>query len=309
MYTFGLQRAEVRNLWVDNATVTSNGSYSSILVGHGVGIDITNCKVTNSTLNCRVQGGGLLGAGEAHITDSSFSGTINTTRGDGWIGGIIGSQQSGTIRNCQAVGTINVVDDEGHLTPKIDDIEIGGIAGRQIFGHDTAAISRKSLAGSITNCYSSVNINFSDGKHNTFPIAGNYNANFSPIDNIRHALARAASYGNTWDKDVSPVDEYKLIDTTPTDSGRTIPFGLAPQVAVGPLPRTSLDETVVITGIADESGNPVSKLTDTSTIRLIGQNLDKLEDVCFYNQSTSQTYKYTNVGSITAECTVIKNSA
>lgn len=105
---FGMAGAQsvIKNLKVDNPSLTSAGAYTGIVVGYSSGV-VSNVTVTGATMKHNNSfGGGVIGAFEGTTASNlSFSGTVT---GAGETGGVIGELQAGTVTGLESHGTVTV---------------------------------------------------------------------------------------------------------------------------------------------------------------------------------------------------------
>lgn len=94
--------AEVKNLGIKDAVITSGGSLSGILCGYNEAGSIMNCYVSGSVQGTSIVGG-LCGKNGSHISNCYAVGSVT---GNSIIGGLIGNN-TGTINNCYSIGQVN----------------------------------------------------------------------------------------------------------------------------------------------------------------------------------------------------------
>lgn len=121
------------NLTIDNATITTSGSYAGAFAANGFTSNFYNCDVTNSTIKGSRFVGGITGSAYGYFEKCDITGcTIRSTGvgesltgfGDN-IGGIVGLLCEGhlTINDCHVTNT-NVTGAR----------QVGGIAGAALYG-------------------------------------------------------------------------------------------------------------------------------------------------------------------------------
>ena len=96
----------IKNLKVDNPSLTSAGAYTGIVVGYSSGV-VSNVTVTGATMKHNNSfGGGVIGAFKGTTASNlSFTGTLT---GAGETGGVIGELQAGTVTDLESHGTVSV---------------------------------------------------------------------------------------------------------------------------------------------------------------------------------------------------------
>ncbi len=103
---FGMAGAQsvIKNVKVDNPSLTSAGAYTGIVVGYSSGV-VSNVTVTAATMtHTNSFGGGVIGAFKGTTASNlSFSGTLT---GAGETGGVIGELQAGTVTGLESHGTV-----------------------------------------------------------------------------------------------------------------------------------------------------------------------------------------------------------
>ncbi len=141
----------IRNLGMEQGTVTSENSHIGGFVGYNQGI-IENCYNTSTVTDLNIKttppnyAGGIAGENSLHgiIKNCYNRGTISGNA----PGGIVGRNWSGTIENCRNMGTVTSV----HLLA-------GGIAGDN--------------GGLITRCYNEGNVSLNtSSKYDVFAAGG-----------------------------------------------------------------------------------------------------------------------------------------
>ena len=139
------ETASIRDLTLDNFTITASGNNTGSLVGNNRG-DIDDVHIINSTINggSYQNIGGLAGHSyNAAISNSSSSATVS---GGNHVGGLVGSNDA-TITNSYSTGDVTGTED------------VGGLVG--------------STSGDISNSYSTGNVSGTDkvgglvGNHTT----------------------------------------------------------------------------------------------------------------------------------------------
>ena len=139
------ETASIRDLTLDNFTITASGNNTGSLVGNNRG-DIDDVHIINSTINggSYQNIGGLAGHSyNAAISNSSSSATVS---GGNHVGGLVGSNDA-TITNSYSTGDVTGTED------------VGGLAG--------------STSGDISNSYATGNVSGTDkvgglaGNHST----------------------------------------------------------------------------------------------------------------------------------------------
>ena len=135
--------ASIRDLTLDNFTITASGSRTGALVGVNRG-DIDDVHIINSTINGGSYQyiGGLAGYSHAAISNSSSSATVS---GGNYVGGLVGLNSKGTISSSYSTGDVTGTE------------KVGGLAG--------------STSGDISNSYATGNVS---GTDNVGGLAGNH---------------------------------------------------------------------------------------------------------------------------------------
>lgn len=137
------ETASIRDLTLDNFTITASGNNTGSLVGNNRG-DIDDVHIINSTINggSYQNIGGLAGHSyNAAISNSSSSATVS---GGNHVGGLVGSNDA-TITNSYSTGDVTGTED------------VGGLVG--------------STSGDISNSYSTGNVS---GTDNIGGLVGNH---------------------------------------------------------------------------------------------------------------------------------------
>ena len=137
------ETASIRDLTLDNFTITASGNNTGSLVGNNRG-DIDDVHIINSTINggSYQNIGGLAGHSyNAAISNSSSSATVS---GGNHVGGLVGSSDA-TITNSYSTGDVTGTED------------VGGLVG--------------STSGDISNSYSTGNVS---GTDNIGGLVGNH---------------------------------------------------------------------------------------------------------------------------------------
>jgi hypothetical protein len=127
--------ATIKNLGLENVTLSAGGIYTGGLVGYQNSGTITNCHSTGSiTASSDSYAGGLVGEqSSGTITNCYSTGSVITHSSSySYTGGLVGEQNSGTITDCYSTGSV--------ITQSSSYSYAGGLVGR---GHAT-----------LTNCYS-----------------------------------------------------------------------------------------------------------------------------------------------------------
>lgn len=197
------EKAEIHNLFLRDVDITHNGLYTGALAGNNDGL-IQNCHVTgrleydfysnfrgalvgrngpsgqihdsSASASIRANGesvGGLAGESNGTLTNCIFQGKVE---GDKNVGGLVGSQNGGTLLNCSALANVQAQNGEaGGLLGTVSNSTItqcfavgttvsvrgtaGGLVGRawtttlrQCFSLEQTASTEGSAAGLIGNC-------------------------------------------------------------------------------------------------------------------------------------------------------------
>ncbi len=113
------KQGAVSHLSIENAQLSGQGSYYGMLAGYSQGV-IDDCHAVGKLTIKGVLAGGLVGASEGAMRNSSFEGQI---AGYGSIGGIAGNSY-GEISKCHAIGAVTI---NGFVTSL--DTDAGGLVG------------------------------------------------------------------------------------------------------------------------------------------------------------------------------------
>jgi len=181
--------AEIKNIALENVSVTGQGNYVGGLAGYSYG-DITNSyamgnvtgqgnyvgglagsssssSITNSYATGTVSGtdrvGGLAGNSSSSITNSYATGTVSGTDS---VGGLVGysSSSSSSITNSYATGTVSGTDRVGGLagyssSSITNSYAIGNVTGQ---GNYVGGLAGYSSSSSITNSYATGTVSGTD---------------------------------------------------------------------------------------------------------------------------------------------------
>jgi hypothetical protein len=146
LVTGHINSANLGGLCGDNMSGTIEQSYSHASV-----------FTKNSSHNI----GGLCGANNARINGCYATGSVNTGRYSGVIGGLVGNSSGGTISNCYATGEVNSEDESNYLGGLVGYNCRGGIIGCYsegaviVYGHCNllGGLVGYNQDATISNCY------------------------------------------------------------------------------------------------------------------------------------------------------------
>lgn len=110
-YDIGLfgrtSNATIKNLGVENVSITSHGGWIGGLVGRAESGSITACYATGS-VNSQYDAGGLAGRiDSASITNCYSHCSVASTANFTSVGGLVGDNESGTVTNCYTTGSVS----------------------------------------------------------------------------------------------------------------------------------------------------------------------------------------------------------
>ncbi len=135
------KQGAVSHLSIENAQLSGQGSYYGLLAGYSQGV-IDDCHAVGKLTIKGVLAGGLVGASEGAMRNSSFEGQI---AGYGSIGGIAGNSH-GEISKCHAIGAVTV---NGYVSAL--DTDAGGLVGEAYKLADTQSSISDSYFQGIVN--------------------------------------------------------------------------------------------------------------------------------------------------------------
>ncbi len=183
------------NHTISNLTTNKKDSVGVGLIGIASSSSIVkDVKMKNVTAEGTMSVGAVVGYNKGIIENLTLSGD-NTISGYNCIGGILGGNDEGTIKNCTAVATINVLgdnifEDGKYILP--DNAECGGIIVGGSFGGTIDGCSSEGVVNSkgsnamglggvggclenmtsITNCNANVTINAGESAHGVGGLCG-----------------------------------------------------------------------------------------------------------------------------------------
>ena len=143
-----VEKAEIKNLTMQNCKVVSTGEYVGNFVGSANGVIISNCSAEKTEVNGSSRVGGIVGfvEGRATITNCYNTGSVSGSSYD--VGGIVGDVHPrgvATITNCYNTGSVS------------GNYETGGIVGC-VFADGRAIITNCYNTGSVSGTSSSDNV-------------------------------------------------------------------------------------------------------------------------------------------------------
>jgi hypothetical protein len=160
LFSYLGSNGQIRNLDVDNATITGQ-DYIGSLVGLCRGM-ITACS-TNSTVTGSSYVGGLVGKNTKSITSCIAAGAVNGSNSVGGLAGV--NDYSGTLTSCYATGKVSGVSSVGGLVagsrgPITNCYAIGTVSGSDhvggLMGQNGSAITGCYAIGTVIGSFDSV---------------------------------------------------------------------------------------------------------------------------------------------------------
>ena len=146
------ENAAIKDLTVQNASVTGSGAWGGVISGSGFVTSFTNVKVLNSTVN--VDGayvGGVVGGNYSSVYGSTVTG--NKITGKDQVGGVMGYVCGTKIQNCTVTdNTVTATEERaGLLAGKIQsaDSSLMSITGNTVGGTATAPDMAGGIAAQI----------------------------------------------------------------------------------------------------------------------------------------------------------------
>ncbi len=182
---------QIKNLTVEVATgkKVKGGDYTGILIGR-----MANAKIVNCTLKGDVEGtlhvGGIAGSLEnSDISTLVYSGNVATTTTDAYAGGITGMANGGSMKSCQAEGTVSgtlyvggiagfvsqaelqELTFSGSLASNTDEASVGGLIGKTETCMLTGGNAMSTITTSGNTAYVGGAIGYADGGEITKSVA------------------------------------------------------------------------------------------------------------------------------------------
>ena len=149
----------VKNLGIENFSVSGGYQYIGGLVGRSLHGNITNCYSTGTVSGSSNSQyvGGLVGSNSTgnSITNCYSTGAVSGSSNSQYIGGLVGVNNYGSISDCYSIsvvsGSLQVGDLAGYNSGTINDcFSTGAVSGSSNLG----GLVGYNYSGSITNCYS-----------------------------------------------------------------------------------------------------------------------------------------------------------
>lgn len=145
---------QIKNLTVEVATgkKVKGGDYTGILIGR-----MANAKIVNCTVKGDVEGtlhvGGVAGSLEnTELSTLIYSGNVTTASAEGFAGGIAGMAISGSMKSCQAEGTVSGTLYVGGLTGFVSQAELEELTFSGSLSSSTDAAAIGGLIGKTETC-------------------------------------------------------------------------------------------------------------------------------------------------------------
>ena len=145
---------EIRDLILDNATITSVNNHVGGLVGQAYGLSsIKNITVLNSSISGATCTGGLVGLNQGNISTSYSTGNV---QGNIAVGGLVGEGDAGSIQNSYSASNVRGTNLIGGLVGINSAIITNTYAVGTVTSSDTAGgLVGKITAGTVTTNWAS----------------------------------------------------------------------------------------------------------------------------------------------------------